>query len=72
MHDFDEGICENIIFAIIKLNKIEVNNIERAIKKIQYNEDRVKITGSHRGNLSTFKIRGTAASVIFFSRIFQN
>nr|XP_027200781.1 uncharacterized protein LOC113794835 [Dermatophagoides pteronyssinus] len=69
MHDFDEGICENIIFAIIKLNKIEVNNIERAIKKIQYNEDRVKITGSHRGNLSTFKIRGTAASKFeFFCR----
>ncbi|XP_075679521.1 uncharacterized protein LOC113794835 [Dermatophagoides pteronyssinus] len=69
MHDFDEGICENIIFAIIKLNKIEVNNIERAIKKIQYHEDRVKITGSHRGNLSTFKIRGTAASKFeFFCR----
>ena len=67
MHDFDEGICENIIFAIIKMEKIDTSRIERAMKEIQYHEDRVKIIGSHRGNLSTFKLKGTAASVIFFS-----
>ena len=71
MHDFDEGICENIIFAIMKLNKIKTEDIEKEIKAIHYRHDRVRISGSHRGKESTFKIKGTAASVIFLSINFE-
>ncbi|KAH9417888.1 hypothetical protein DERP_015370 [Dermatophagoides pteronyssinus] len=62
MHDLDEGVLENIIFATIKLEKIEIPLINTAMQTVSFKEDKVKIIGSHRGKLSSFKIKGTAAS----------
>nr|XP_027201201.1 uncharacterized protein LOC113795205 [Dermatophagoides pteronyssinus] len=57
-----------IKFFTIKLDKIvKVSSINTAMQTVSFKEDKVKIIGSHRGKLSSFKIKGTAASKYEFS-----
>lgn len=62
MHDLEEGILENILFGVIKLLKIPIKSIEEGLSKMAYKNDWIKISGSHRGKESSFKIKGNAAN----------
>ena len=74
MHDFDEGIVEQIVFAILKILKISTDSVENIVKKKFFKNDKVKIcgfSGSTKSKGKKFKLKGTAASVIFLKSIYS-